>query len=104
MDHSGSLTCKVHLGSLWKDVIRGIGGKLRSRLLEAVQQNSFSCITVEQREVSLATPLVSLIQQYCTSEYTNPRDKAYALLSLTSDSNGRDRLRVDYSLSIGEVY
>ena len=57
-----------------------------------------------KREVSLAIPLVSLIQQYCTSEYTNARDKAYALLSLTTGPNGRDRLRFDYSLSIGEVY
>ena len=47
---------------------------------------------------------MSLIQQYCTSEYTNARDKAYALLSLTTGPNGRDRLRFDYSLSIVEVY
>ena len=50
-----------------------------------------------KREVSLATPLVSTDSNSTVlRNIRNPRDKTYALLSLTSDPNRRDRLRVDY--------
>jgi len=48
--------------------------------------------------------LLSLLQSFRTWKATDPRDKVYALLGISSDGSEAKRLEPDYSLSVEALY
>jgi hypothetical protein len=50
------------------------------------------------------TPLLTTLQNFREFRSTDPRDKVYGLLNLISPSSEVDALRVDYNLSVAQVY
>jgi tetratricopeptide (TPR) repeat protein len=74
---------------------------------ELIRDASFrsTCATNYLGEVSLdIRPLSELIDMFSTHEATDPRDKVYALLGMSSDDPEEARLLPDYEIGLAEFF